>query len=236
MADGPLPPRIENFLAWQAGRYSEHRRAEEEALPGPFVTLSREYGCQGVPLAELLAEKLSKIDPKPTPWVFMGKEAIESVAEGHGVAAEFVDAILTARRGHIRQTVDVLVGRKPTEYQAYEALAKSLVSLVEAGRVVVLGRACAIACSAAERGVHARLTAPLKWRAEKIARERRLSVPEAESIAVRESRVREEFIHDLTGKNAADPIHYHVVFNNEKNTIEEIADLIATALQAKKLI
>ena len=128
------------------------------------------------------------------------------------------------------------MGRKPTEYQAYEALAKSLVSLVEAGRVVVLGRACAIACSAAARGVHIRLIAPLKWRAEKIARARGLSLPEAESIVVRESKVREEFVHDFTGKNVTDPSHYHVVFNNEKDSIEEIADLIAAAMQAKKLI
>ncbi len=65
---------------------------------------------------------------------------------------------------------------------------------------------------------------------------KKLGVPEAKSVVARESKVREEFVQGFMGKNVADPIHCHVVFNNEKNPDEETADLIGTTLQTKKLI
>ncbi|OGL61395.1 MAG: hypothetical protein A3J27_01905 [Candidatus Tectomicrobia bacterium RIFCSPLOWO2_12_FULL_69_37] len=233
MAFGPLPAGIQNFLTWQARAYSEHVSAEAAPQPGPFVTVSRAYGCQGVPLAERLAERLNALAAKPTPWVVMGKEVIGAIAARKGEAASFVDALSGARRSHIRQTVDVLLGRRPTEYQAYETLAQALLTLAEAGRVILLGRGGAIACAGAARGYHVRLVAPLAWRAEKVARERKVSAPEAESIALREEQARESFVREFTGADAAGPEHYDVVFNNGRNSPAEIAGLIAAALREK---
>ncbi|MBI1724638.1 MAG: cytidylate kinase-like family protein [Candidatus Tectomicrobia bacterium] len=233
MAFGPLPTGIQDFLTWQASIYSGHTVAEKEVQPGPFVTISRAYGCEGIPLAERLARRLNAISPEPTPWVVMGKEVVGAITERKGEAARFVEALSNARRSHIRQTVDVLLGNRPTEYQAYETLAQALLSLAEAGRVILVGRGGAIACAGAARGYHVRLVAPLAWRSGKIARERRISAPEAEAVAVREERARESFVREFTGADATDPEHYDAVFNNGRNKVEEIAGLVAAALGAK---
>ncbi len=55
----------------------------------------------------------------------MGKEIIEEIAQKEGEAAEFVDALSYSRRGFIQQTVEVLFGHRPTEYQAYETLVET---------------------------------------------------------------------------------------------------------------
>lgn len=232
MAFGPLPTGIQNFLAWQARAHTE-RAPEEAPQPGPFVTISRAFGCEGVPLAERLAARLNALSDKPTPWVVMGKEVIGAIAERKGEAARFVDALSHSRRSHIQQTVDVLLGKRPTEYQAYQTLAQALVSLAEAGRVILLGRGGAIACADSPRGYHVRLVAPLAWRTGKLARARGISGPEAESIATREERARESFVREFTGADATDPERYDVVFNNGRSTVGEVADLIAAALRAK---
>ena len=126
-------PRIQNYLTWQVRQHSQ-KTGTSPVQPGPFITISREYGCQGRPLASLLAERLNEISPDPTPWVAMEKEVIEKIAQKEGEVATFVNALSDSRRSYIRQTADILIGQKPTEYQAYETLAESLTSLAHAGR------------------------------------------------------------------------------------------------------
>ncbi|MBI3127736.1 MAG: cytidylate kinase-like family protein [Candidatus Tectomicrobia bacterium] len=233
MAFGPLPSSIENFLTWQARAHAASPREEKAVQPGPFVTVSRAYGCEGAPLAEALAARLNAASARPTPWVVMGKDIIEAVAAQKGASAEFVEALARERRGFIEQTVGVLLGNRPTEYQAYQTLVRALLALAHAGRVILLGRGGVIACAEAPRGYHVRLVAPLGWRAGKIARTRGIGLPQAEAVALREEEAREAFVRDFTGKDAAAPEHYDLVLNNGRNTVGEMAGLIAAALKEK---
>ena len=236
MSPDALPSSIQNFLSWQARHYSQQE--QKEALPavGPFFTVSREYGCEGIPLAQKLAERLNQSSPGPTPWVVMGKEVIETIAKKEGAAAEFVDALSHTRRGYIRQTVEVLFGRRPTEYQAYEKLVEALLSLAQVGRVILVGRGSSIVCAGLERGIHLRLIAPLRWRAEKISRERGITTGEAEAIATREEKMRTGFVRDFTGKEVSDPHNYDFVFNNERNRVDVIVNMSMTATQNKDFL
>ena len=233
MTFGPLPTGIQNFLTWQARAYSGHVPAAEAAQPGPFVSISRAYGCEGIPLAEALAARLNALSAKPTPWVVIGKDVIGAIAERKGEAARFVDALTSARRSHIQQTVDVLLGHRPTEYQAYQTLAEALVSLAEAGRVILVGRGAAVVCAETARGYHVRLVAPLAWRAGKVARAQGIGASEAEAVARREEQARESFLRDFTGVDVTDPERYDMVLNNARNTVAEMADLIVAAIRAK---
>ncbi len=232
MAFDVLPPGIQNFLSWQARLYA----GEKETLaisPGPFVTVSREYGCEGHPVATRLASRLNEISPGPTPWIVMGGEVIETIAQKKGDAARFVDALAHDRRGYIRQTVDVLFGNRPTEYQAYETLVESLVSLAQAGRVILLGKGGAVVCGDVEGGAHIRLVAPLRWRAEKISRERGVSLLEAESIAAQEEGKREAFVRDFTDADVSDPLGYDAVFNNGRMTPDAMAEATLAIMKRK---
>jgi hypothetical protein len=233
MSPDGLPSGIQNFLSWQAKHYSQKEPEDAPPTVGPFITISREYGCEGIPLARKLAERLNKSSPGPTPWVVMEKEVIETIAKKEGAAAEFVDALSHTRRGYIRQTVEVLFGQRPTEYQAYEKLAEALLSIAEAGRVILVGRGGSIVCAGMERGMHIRLMASVQWRAGKISQERGITTGEAESIATSEEKVREGFVRDFTGKEVSDFHNYDFVFNNERNPIDVIVDMVMTATQKK---
>ena len=64
--------------------------------PGPAVTISREYGCQGFELAEKLAQILSTrmdISGKRHDWHAIGREIIEEAAENFQLPVDLVDAI-----------------------------------------------------------------------------------------------------------------------------------------------
>ncbi len=76
-----LPLNIQNFLSWQAKRYSQQEPREAPPATGPFITISREYGCEGILLARGPADRLNRLNPEPTPWIVMGKEIIETIAQ-----------------------------------------------------------------------------------------------------------------------------------------------------------
>ena len=233
MALETLPASIQDFLSWQV---RQHSQTGKQAVPAvwPFVTISRQYGCEGFKLANLLAKRLNLAFPEPIPWTVMGKEVDEEIAEKKGDAAKFVDALNTSRRGFIRQTVESLLGGRPTEYQAYETLAEALTALAGAGRVIILGCGGGIACGGVEAGLHVRLIAPLSWRAKKIAAERNVGPLEAEAIAAREERQREAFVRDFTGEDVSDPLRYDVVFNNAQVEIETVAETVFLMMKNKK--
>lgn len=230
-----LSSNIQNFLSWQASRYALLKSKENPPTTGPFITVSREYGCDGIPLAKGLADRLNQGSAGPTSWVMMGKEIIEAIAQKEGAAAEFVDALSHSRRGFIQQTVEVLFGNRPTEYQAYETLVEALATLAEAGRVILVGRGGSIVCGKLQGGAHIRLIAPIAWRARKISLARGISPGEAEAIAVREGKSRIAFVRDFTGKDVTDPLNYDFVFNNERISVETIVDMIMPALRRKKI-
>ena len=66
-----LSSNIQNFLSWQASRYLQVKPKEAPPATGPFITISREYGCEGIPLARELARRLNQLGAEPTPWVVM---------------------------------------------------------------------------------------------------------------------------------------------------------------------
>jgi cytidylate kinase len=61
-----------------------------------------------------------------------------------------------------------------------------------------------------------------------------MGLSEKESLAHIEARQgeRDKFIKHFTKMNISDPNLYHVIINNEKSTIDEMADLIITRLNS----
>ncbi len=229
-----LPDGIQNSLSWQVRQHSQTGKPAASAV-WPFITISKQYGCEGFKLANLLAKRPNLASPAPIPWVVMGKEVVEEIAEKKGDTAKFVDALNTSCRSFIRQTIESLLGGRPTEYQAYETLAEVHTAFAGAGRVILLGCGGGIVCGGVEAGVHVRLIAPLSWRAKKIATERKIDAHEAEAIAVREERQREAFVRDFTGEGVADPPRHDVVFNSAQVEIETVAEAIFSMMKNKRL-
>jgi cytidylate kinase len=60
-----------------------------------------------------------------------------------------------------------------------------------------------------------------------IARRLKVSRDEAESIVEKNQKQRDAFIHDFFNLDPRDLRFYHLVFNNDKNSPERIAQMIA---------
>ena len=58
--------------------------------PGPFVALSRQFGCNGFEVADLLAEKLNQNQENNT-WKVYKREILQQVAEDAGLSEEIIE-------------------------------------------------------------------------------------------------------------------------------------------------
>ena len=56
------------------------------------------------------------------------------------------------------------------------------------------------------------------------------------AIAAREESARESFVREFTGEDVTNPRHCDILFNDERNTVEQIAELAAAAMRARRLV
>jgi len=222
-----LPPGVEHRLAaWEQVQY----RLGHEPSPRirPTITLSRQFGCEAFPVSERLKAMFEEASGEP--WNIYDRTLIERVSTEQGISIG-----LLRRLGEMSSTLDAL-GFHPAGHtvhdRALEQTAKYVVQIAKVGNAIVVGRGGALLCRNMKNCFHFRLEASHDWRVASMMR--RLEIPrrEAEEIVKGGEKQREKFITRYFGENIADRKHYHAVFDNERQSANEIAAAIMSHVRA----
>ena len=184
----------------------------------PTITISREYGCEGYPLAELLKTRLEATTAEP--WNIYDKALVDKVA-----ADERLSVALLSNLGDESQAMDVLRTHFGylTHDEAYASLVKHLVQIATKGNAIIVGRGGAVVCQDLKNCFHFRLEGSFAFRVATLAHRLEISEAEAEPIARAQSKLREKFISECLHQDITSPRWYDAVFNNERQSIEAIA-------------
>ena len=184
----------------------------------PTITISREYGCEGYPLAELLKKRLEATTGEP--WNIYDKALVDKVA-----ADERLSVALLSNLGDESQAMDVLRTHFGylTHDEAYASLVKHLVQIATKGNAIIVGRGGAVVCQDLKNCFHFRLEGSFAFRVATLAHRLEISKAEAEPIARAQSKLREKFISECLHQDITSPRWYDAVFNNERQNIEAIA-------------
>lgn len=214
--DSLIPGIEQRESAWIQLR--ERLARSPRQAPRPTVTISREYGCEGYPMAEALKLRLEAATGEP--WMIYDKALVEKVA-----ADEQLSLQLLHHLGDESQAVDVLRDQFGylTHDAAYCALIKHLVQIASAGNAIIVGRGGAVVCRALQNCFHFRLEASLEFRIATIARRLEITPAEAEPVVRAQSKLREKFISECLHEDITASKWYHAVFNNERQDIQAIA-------------
>lgn len=227
MAERMLVPSIEQRLA---GLVEVTRRnlsgysVSPEGKPAPAITLSREFGCEGYIVAERLKEILDK--RTGASWQIMDKALLSKVAEDHQLSEEIFHS-LGKRNSFIDDVISTFSPQWKTDKDYFRLLCRQITALAEQGNVILVGRGGAIVTEHMPNCRHFRLVASLPFKIRSIAERTGLTKEDAEALILRKQKEREGFIRDFLGKDISDPLHYHLVFNNDRNRPERIASIIA---------
>lgn len=202
-------------------------------LQFPTITISREFGCEGIPVAQALVRKLST---KEYPWVIFHRELIAELSGKSELQKDLIESINTLSRGMIHQYIEHLLAHKPTNVQLYRKMAEAMRILAMNGRSILLGSGGAILTSDIKNALHIRLQANLEFKTERVCQ--LLEVSRAEAIEqIRTNDInREEFIYEFTRKDVREPHHYHLVIDNSVFNAEQIAELVHHSLKMRNML
>jgi len=213
-----LVPSIDRRLStWIS--LEDRRRGEGRPVPRPTVTLSREYGCEGFPLAERLKE-LFEQSTRET-WNIYDKALLEKVAQDEKLSLQVLEHL-----GDSSSRLDSLAFLLPDHtphHGAFQLVVKHLLKLAQAGNAIVVGRGGAIIARELQNCFHFRLVADFEFRVQSIMRRLEMNRREAEKHVREHEKEREKFIKDCLKADVAATAWYDAVFNNGRHSVEEIS-------------
>lgn len=226
MSERLLVPSIEMRL----GALLEFTRRRDEgdasrSKTHPAITISREFGCEAFPMSECLKEIMEKKTGQP--WTIMDKALLEEVAKHHNLSEKIVQGLGKNKSRLFDEILTTFSPHWKSDKDHFRLLCKHVFSLGEKGNTIIVGRGSAIVTQRLDNCYHFRMYASHAFKVASIARRLKISKDEAESVVEKNQKQRDAFIHDYFNMDPRDLRFYHMVFNNDKNTPERIAKMIA---------
>ena len=208
-----------------------NRRQKEKAAlqhrspkPRPCLTISREFGCEGYPVAELLRELM--MQRTGDEWVLIDKAILEEVARRHNISADILHHL--GDKNHILDEVLATFSKRwKSDQEYFQLLCRHVISLAEQGNVIILDLGGSIITRHIEHSFHFRLYGSLEFKTRTIARRLAIEPEDAEKMVEKQQKLRDHFHRDLLNQDAHDPTLYDMLFNNERVKPARIAHTIA---------
>ncbi len=221
-----------NLIAYLSERY--YGQKKEPTGVGPFITLSRETGCNATTLAMELVKTFRK---KGQHWHFVNKEILDKSAEKlhldrHRLEHEFfisksnvMDDVIKAlslryfkNDKKIRDTISEII--------RYEA---------QKGNAIIVGRAGVVSTAGIPNGLNIRLVAPLEWRIKQLSQNKQVNLKKAEQMILETDQKRNFFLQQFSGKDASQ-LYFDLVINMAIFSHKATIDIILNAMEMKGIL
>lgn len=223
--------------------YLEHydRVKKASRIAGPVITISREYGCEGIILGERLTQALSKASStfrKNTvlPWKFLSKEIFRQAAKELHLHAYKVEQALRPRQKSLLDDFAESFSLQPShEPKILETIKDVIISYAHRGRVVILGRAGVAVTHDIPNSLHIRLVAPFNWRMKKISESKNMSEKEAESLTLENDHQRKLFIQNMRNSKYDEGL-FDMTLNRMTMSVDEMVAVVLKVAQLRNIL
>jgi cytidylate kinase len=219
----------------ELGRRNQVLGQVEQSEFRPTITISREFGCEGFAVAQIAQSLLQ--EETGTGWGLMDKEVIARMAGERNEAMETLRR-LGEKNGFLDEMMSTLLTNWNSDKDYYRLLCSQISLFAKGGHVLFVGLGATILTQNLPNCYQFRIVAPMEYRVESMARRHNMSRDEANSYIQKNQKQRVAFINEFLSRDVADPTLYHMIFNREKNTVEQIAQLICervlTDIQRKR--
>ena len=188
------------------------------------ITLSREFGCEAYPLAKALKEELEKEDEGHS-WTIFDRALIDQIMVDNKISRTVLEKFGTKNVFYdsLMASID---SNWTSDAEVYELMVKTILSLAEEGRAIFVGRGAAVITQEMNRCYHFRLTAAQEWRIESLMSRSELTRDQVAVMMEEREKERERFITRFLGTSVSSIDNYHLILNNGKSNIDEMAQTI----------
>lgn len=201
---------------------------------GPFITISRQTGCNGTGIAVDLVKALKA---KNKHWKYLNKEILEESASKLKMDQSKIKYVFeTKKKSHID---DVLSAFSSRYYKSDKIVRKTITEMLQhyalEGNVILVGRAGIATTRNVKNGLHIRFTAPYDWRVNSLRKRKEFENTDVAKFIKEHDLKKRKLIEDFCGKVISD-IHFDLTFNCATFTRQQIITMVLHAMELKKLI
>ena len=221
------PRSPERIIEDQVRYWSMQSRVPDEQPSGwrPVLTISRAFGAQGDALGREIGRRIG--------YAVWDRDLVQAVANAAGGDVRIMESLDERRRKAIDDAVrGFLRGLDHTNTQYFRALVRVVRTISEHGRAIIIGRGANYLVSPG-RAFRVRVTASLDWRIERYGARHGLPVAEVRDEVRRMDAERADFVSYFFHRDIANPDDYDLVLNAETFTVDTMADLVVSALDAR---
>lgn len=215
----------------------EHRESQEPDAEncGPFLTISRQFGCYGFSLGLLLLDILNE-ETETGSWHIYHKDILAKLATETSLAAETLEQ---QRRSKPSMLVDFFQSFKrdriPSGYEIRNRITTIIRSVAVQGHAIIIGQGGAGATQDLPNGLTVRLEAPEQWRVKQIAFREGLNETEAK-LRVRAKEREREYLRKLYATRFPRKPPFHVTYDCSVFSLAQIAQHISYFMRLKGLV
>ena len=195
-----------------------------------MITISRQFGAGGRTLGNMIAKKLN--------YRFLDDQILQEIAKHARVSKETVISMERTAGSAISRIITSLLSRDYMERLTGEAIGymdeevyvdalyEVMRKLASEGNVILTGRGGQYILEDFENTFHILLVASQEDRIRFIETHYKLPYDKAESIVLNGEKRRFNLYRRIGKEDFNDPIHYHLVLNMSRVSLEKAAELI----------
>lgn len=213
----------------------ERAAAVETMDKSLFITISREFGCDGYPVAEKLCELLKA--GRKSNWLIFSHPILEKLVEDEKLGAPLMHNVSEKRYTFVNWFLDGLVPEylQSPQSQAFERLRTSILNLAEKGNCIIVGAGAEIITRELDPskflGIHIRLVGTFPARVMSVMQKFGMDRGDAEKFIEKKQSARDRFVEDFTGRSVKDPTLYHMTINNDLCNKDVIAKTVYSFIE-----
>lgn len=195
------------------------------AFSKPFITIAREPGSGGAPIARLVAEKLG--------FECIDEEITDEIARSTRKRKAIIQAIDEKKRTALQDMVHSMLNPDYIDDVKYVSeLVKVVLTYAHQGNVVILGRGANF-ITPFPKGLHVNITAPYQVRVERAMQYEDFDKETAKEVIAKVEKERKDFVKQYLRRDVTKSNAYDLTINTTYFSLDQSADLIVEAFLRK---
>ncbi|MDQ5951451.1 MAG: hypothetical protein QG639_732 [Patescibacteria group bacterium] len=198
---------------------------DEDSYISPFITIAREPGSGGAPIAKALADKLN--------FEYVDDQIVEEIARSTKKRRAIIKEIDEKSRSQIDDLVHSLLNVEYVGDEEYVIeLVRTIIAYAHKGHCVILGRGANF-ITPFGKGLHVNIVAPYVVRVRRAMDYEGLSERQAKDVIAKVEHEREEFVRQYFSSNIKQRNVFDLTLNTTFFSVNQARDVIIEAFKQK---
>ncbi len=201
---------------------------------GPFVAISRQYGCHAYSLGLLLAANLGE-QTRQT-WSVYHKDILTRLATETNLAQEFIEREMSSKHSVIVDFFRTFSTEHiPSGYEIRNRITTIIRGLAIQGQAIIIGQGGVGATQDLPNGLSLRLEAPDDWRVRQVSAEEGLDEMQARQ-RIHEVEAQRDYLRHIYELKFPRKPAFQITYDCSAFSISELARHIAAMMKIKGMI